>query len=219
MIVAIDGPAGAGKSTVAKLLAEKLRFLYIDTGAMYRALTLKAIETGVSFSDINGLILLAQSTQLRLEKANINSETIILLDGRNVSEEIRLPEVTNSVFHLAGISQVRKLMVHWQREYGVGNDIVMEGRDIGTVVFPEAEKKVYLDASVNIRAKRRYEELKVKNMDINMDDLIVQIKDRDYKDKSRFCGPLKMAQDAFYLDSSVLCIEEVVNRIFAYVKS
>ncbi|MBU1088074.1 MAG: (d)CMP kinase [Candidatus Omnitrophica bacterium] len=217
MIITVDGPAGAGKSTIAKLLAEKLNFLYVDTGAMYRALTLKAENQNMDYADIPGLVKMAEKTKITLEKSK-SCKTIVFLDGFDVSDAIREPIITNAVYKIARIAEIRQIMVSWQRDYGKKHSIVMEGRDIGTVVFPQAEKKFYLDASAQIRAKRRMLELKEKGIDISREELITQIEERDHKDKTRKCGPLKIADDAIYIDSSDLDISEVVTTMLKYLK-
>ncbi|MCP4650020.1 MAG: (d)CMP kinase [PVC group bacterium] len=216
MIITVDGPAGAGKSTIAKKLAQKLGFLYVDTGAMYRAFTLKALNDKVNFADIDRLVFLARETNIQLKQME-NNEIKVLLDGEDVSGLIRTPELTNAVFKVAQIPQIREVMVQWQRSYGESNNIVMEGRDIGTVVFPQADEKFYLDADINIRAERRYNELKEKGIDVDMHDLLEQMKARDYKDKNRSSGPLKKADDAILIDSTGLSIEEVVDTISSYI--
>ncbi|MFH2138806.1 MAG: (d)CMP kinase [Candidatus Omnitrophota bacterium] len=218
MIICIDGPAGAGKSTIARQLAKKLGFLYIDTGAMYRAFTLKVLRSKVDFKMIEKLVELAMRTQITLKQTEDGGEKVFL-DGEDVSQEIRTPELTNAVFKVAGIPQIREVMVHWQREYGHNSDIVMEGRDIGTVVFPKADKKFYLDADVQVRAQRRSKELQEKGMPVNFPELVQQIKDRDQRDKTRTSGPLKQAEDAVLIDSTGLSIREVVDKIFGYIKN
>ncbi len=217
MIIAIDGPAGAGKSTIARLLAEKLGVLYVDTGAMYRALTLKVLRLNIGFKDIKKLIEIASGTDIKLKKSEDHS-TIVLLDGQDVTEPIREPEVTNAVFHVAGIGQIRELMVKFQRNYALGESIVMEGRDIGTVVFPQAEKKFYLDAKPLVRARRRKIELEQKGIDIKIEDIVKQIEERDRRDKTRDCGPLKKAEDAVYIDTSDMGIQEVVDCLLERIK-
>ncbi|MCK4994171.1 MAG: (d)CMP kinase [Candidatus Omnitrophica bacterium] len=217
MIIAIDGPAGAGKSTISKLLAEKLGFLYVDTGAMYRALTLKVIRLKADFKDIEKLIEISTSTEIRLKKGESRS-TIVLLDGEDVTIPIRKPEVTNAVFRVAAIYPIRSRMVKFQREYANNDSIVMEGRDIGTVVFPQARKKFYLDAKTLVRAKRRKLELEKKGIEINIEDIVEQIEARDMRDKTRDCGPLKQAEDAVYIDTSLMNIQEVVSCLLSHIK-
>lgn len=218
MIVAIDGPAGAGKSTIARLLAEKLEYLYVDTGAMYRAQTLKILRLKADFNDQQKLIDIAMQTDIKLKKSE-NNQTIVLLDSEDVSAPIRKPEVTNAVFHVAAIAQIRNLMVKFQREYAKNDSIVMEGRDIGTVVFPEAQKKFYLDAKALVRAKRRKLELEEKGIDIQIEELVKQIESRDKRDLNRECGPLKKADDAIYVDTSCMNIQEVVACLLSYMKN
>ena len=218
MIIAIDGPAGAGKSTIAKLLAEKLDYLYVDTGAMYRALTLKAIRLKADLEDVSGLIEIASKTNIELKKSEDN-RTVVLLDSEDVSEQIRKPEVTNAVFHVAAVGKIRNMMVNFQREYARSSSIVMEGRDIGTVVFPQAQKKFYLDANALVRAKRRKLDLEQKGIAIELDEIVRQIEERDSRDLTRECGPLKRAEDAVYIDTSRMNIQEVVSCLSSCIKN
>ncbi len=217
MVITIDGPAGAGKSTVAKILSQRLGFLYVDTGAMYRALTLKAINEKVKIEDIDALVRLARRTKILL-KADAQGNLKILLDGNDVSEKIRTPQLTQAVFKIARIPQIRQIMVKWQRQYSEMNNIVMEGRDIGTVVFPQAKKKFYLDADFKVRAQRRVKDLEKKFGRVDVRNVARQIKDRDLKDVRRSCGPLKKADDAIYIDSTDLNIEQVVDIALEYLK-
>jgi len=215
MIITIDGPAGAGKSTVAKKLAERLGFLYVDTGAMYRALTLKAMRGNIDFNNIPALVQLAENTKILLLSSS-SGQSVVILDKEDVSAAIRDPQVTNMVFHIARVAQIRDVMARWQRQYGASQDIVMEGRDIGTVIFPNAEKKFYLDASTEIRAQRRFQELLEKKTAITLPEVIKQIEDRDHKDKTRACGPLKVAVDAVYIDSSHRTVDDVIEIMLSY---
>jgi len=217
MIIAIDGPAGAGKSTIAKLLAKKLGFLYIDTGAMYRALTLKAVKTNTDLNDIDALLELFKHTEIILKQKN-DLGVRVFLDGDDVSLAIRTPELTALVYKVASCRQIRDVMVNLQRKYGQSEDIVMEGRDIGTVVFPNADKKFYLDAVADVRAQRRLKDLYEKGIKADKTQVLNKIIERDNLDKNRSCGPLKQADDAVYIDSSNLNIEEVVELLFGIVK-
>lgn len=216
MIVAIDGPAASGKSTVAKRLANCLGFKYLDTGALYRALTLKAIESGVDLQDESALGQLMDNTSLELQDVK-DEEVKVLLDGRDVSKEIRQPLVTSLVHHVAGSPSVRKKMVQLQRKIAQGGNTVVEGRDIGTIVFPNADKKFYLDADVQERAKRRFAELKQSNNEITVAQIAAELNQRDYKDIKRVVSPLKRADDAVYIDTTGLTVEDVVKTLLTYL--
>lgn len=217
MVITIDGPAGSGKSTIAKTIARKLKFLYIDTGAMYRGITLKAVNKGIDLDDVTCLVQLTKQTEICFEDTG-DDELKIFCDGEDVSAKIRDPQLTNLIFKIAQIPQIRELMVDWQRQYGKRKNIVIEGRDIGTVVFPNAEKKFYLDASPRIRAERRLKQLNEKGVLIDLNELIRQINDRDYKDKTRAHGPLIIAPDAIYIDTTNLDLSAVVELVMKYVQ-
>ncbi|HHT9126026.1 MAG TPA: (d)CMP kinase [Candidatus Brocadiia bacterium] len=212
MIVAIDGPAASGKSTVAKRLAKHLNFKYLDTGALYRALTLKAIESQVDLQDESALSQLMDNTSLELQSVR-GDEVKVLLDGRDVSKEIRQPFVTNLIHHIAGSPSVRKKMVQLQRKIARGENTVAEGRDVGTIVFPNADKKFYLDADVQERAKRRLAEAKQNDNKITVEQIAAELNQRDYKDIKRAVSPLKRANDAIYIDTTNLTVEEVVKTL------
>jgi len=217
MVIAIDGPAGSGKSTVAKAVASNLGFLYIDTGAMYRALTLKALRQGLNLADSEGILSMAKDTSLELKTSN--SKICVFLDGEDVSSFIRTPEVTNNIFHIADNPQVRKIMVSLQRRVAEKQNSVLEGRDITSVVFPDAEYKFYIDASFQERARRRWLDFKNKGIDISLEQVEKDLKDRDYRDKTRPVGALKIVEDAVYIDTTNLAVEEVINRILNIVKT
>ncbi|GGB51868.1 (d)CMP kinase [Fictibacillus barbaricus] len=214
--IAIDGPAGAGKSTVAKQVAERLSFIYIDTGAMYRALTYKALTTGTDLNDGTALEALLHSTDIEL----VITETgqAVILDGKDVSKEIRTSEVTNNVSFVARQPEVRTEMVKRQQLLAESGGVVMDGRDIGTHVMPKAELKIFLIASVEERARRRYEENMSKGFESDFEQLKSEIALRDKRDSEREAAPLRKAEDAIELDTTSMTIEEVVSSILHYAK-
>jgi len=216
MIIAIDGPAGAGKSTVAKILAKKLNFLYIDTGSMYRALTLKAIEQVIDIKDTTRLIQMARTSRLDLMN-NPDGSMKVILDGNDVSLSIREPRITRLVSDLAKIKEIREMMLGLQRKLGQQRDSVLDGRDIGTVVFPDADKKFYIDADFKERVTRRYKELKDLGQDVTPEAIEADLKNRDTKDSTREFAPLKKADDAVYIDTTDSTIEEVVEKVKSYI--
>lgn len=217
-IIAIDGPAGSGKSTVAKLIARKLGLFYIDTGAMYRALALKARRSGIAPQDHDKIIKLAKSLDIGMDYNRSTGKLKVTLDGEDVSEEIRKPFITEQVSHIAKIKEVRESMVKLQRKLAEGKNAILEGRDIATVVFPDAYKKFYLDAKPGERVKRRFLELKEKDSSIEEHKVKDDINQRDKIDSTRQHAPLRRADDAFYLDTTRMTIEEVVNAIIREVK-
>lgn len=218
--VAIDGPAGSGKSTVSKLVAEKLGFTYIDTGAMYRAFTLKVMRKGIDLADEKEIIKLSSDLDLRLLPSDEKRTTIrVILDGEDVSEAIRSMEVTRNVKHVARIKEVRKNLVKLQRKMaGEMNGAVMEGRDIGTVVLSDARYKFYLDASLEERIARRLNELHAKGSAITRQEVEEDVKHRDHTDKTREAGPLKKAADAILIDTTDLSVDQVASKIVEHVK-
>ncbi|MDI6758610.1 MAG: (d)CMP kinase [Candidatus Omnitrophota bacterium] len=213
MIIAIDGPAGAGKSTIARIIAKRLSFLYIDTGAMYRALTLKVLETDIDLKETKKIIELASNINIDLTN-NDDGSLKLLLDGKDVSKEIREPQISKFVSDIAKIKEVRLLMLKLQRKLGLQKDSVLDGRDIGTVVFPDANKKFYLDAHFKERVKRRHLELNDLGKKIDYDDVKQDLSNRDTIDSTRETAPLKKADDALYIDTTEMTIEQVVNKIF-----
>jgi len=217
MIVAIDGPAGAGKSTVAKILAKRLGFLYIDTGAMYRALTLKALDNNVDIRDEDKINRLALETRIDL-RSNPDGSLSVILDGRDVSLEIRKPRITEYVSDVSKIKGVRQVLVKMQRELGEKGDCVLEGRDIGTVVFPRAQKKFFIDASSEVRVNRRFKELKGLNQNVAESDVAKDLSNRDKIDSTREVSPLRKAEDAIYIDTTKLSIEGVVEKMLELCK-
>lgn len=215
-IITIDGPAGAGKSTVARELARRLGIFYLDTGAMYRALTLKAIRRGIDLEDERALIELARTTKMNLE--NHSNGIKVILDGEDISEAIRSLEVTNKTFYIARTPGVREIMVQWQREIGTRQSVVIEGRDVGTVVFPQASYKFYLDADFEERTRRRIRELKEKGADVDEQSLTAELKERDHKDLTRPVGPLRVAADAVVIDTTHLTAVQTVGIIMKHLQ-
>ncbi|MFN3134474.1 MAG: (d)CMP kinase [Candidatus Kryptonium sp.] len=211
IIIAIDGPAGSGKSTTARLLAQKLGYTYIDTGAMYRALTLKVLESNVDPSDEDSIVKLAENTKIDLVYENGNLK--VILDDRDVTDKIRTPEVTSLVSIVSAHPKVRDIMVKKQRELGKDGGVVIDGRDIGTVVFPNADLKIFMTADVKERAKRRQKELISKGFKIEIEKLIKEIEERDELDSKREIAPLKKADDAIEIDTTNLTIEEQVELV------
>jgi CMP/dCMP kinase len=209
LIIAIDGPSGAGKSTVARTLAKHLHYVYIDTGAMYRAAALRAKEKGVSAADEEALARLAAS--LRIIFVADSKETRVLCDGEDVTEAIRSPEISLLASDISRRSGVRKALVDMQREMGRPGGVVLEGRDIGTVVFPHAEVKFYLDATPEERARRRFEELRRKGLPVRFGETLEEVIQRDRNDMSRPISPLKKAEDAILIESTNLTVEQVVE--------
>ena len=218
MIIAIDGPAGAGKSTVARLIAQKLGFLYVDTGAMYRALTLKALEEKLDIKNTSGLIEMACQAKIDLTN-NQDGSLKISLDGRDVTGLIRQPQITALVSDIARIKEVREVMLGLQRKLGRARDSVLDGRDIGTVVFPDAHKKFYLDAQFPERVRRRYKELQELSQKITLKEVEADLHNRDTIDSGRAFAPLKKADDAIYIDTTDMTIEEVVNKLLKEIRS
>jgi CMP/dCMP kinase len=216
LIIAIDGPSGAGKSTLAKRLARDLGYTYLDTGAMYRALALKILRQGLDLGDATKLARLVEATDVDLVHREGNLQ--VLLDGVDVSALIRTPEVSQMASKASAFSVVRKRMLDLQRALGQRGNVVAEGRDIGTVIFPQAEVKIYLDASVQERARRRYEELRAAGRDVTVEETIRELKERDKRDSERDVAPLRKAEDALAIDSSGLTAEAVLERVMRVIK-
>ena len=217
MIVAVDGPAGSGKGTVTKKIDEELGFLNLDTGATYRCVALQTLREGVKIENEDEIVRIANDIDIKID--NTGNKDIILLNGEDVSKEIRTKEVTAIVSQVSSIIQVREKMVEVQRNLAKGKNVIVEGRDIGTVVFPNADIKIYLDASEEIRAKRRYEENKQNGIDTTYEEVLENVKMRDYNDMHKKVGALKKADDAIVIDSSNLTIDEVTKKIEDIIKS
>jgi len=215
-VVAIDGPAASGKSTTARLVAERLGFLYLDTGAMYRAITWKALRAGVDLDDAAALEALVRSTQLALAPGEDGVR--VRVDGEDATEAIRAPEVSRGVSQVASVPGVRRRMVEIQREVAAGGRCVVEGRDIGTVVFPEAPVKIFLVASLEERARRRREELAARGVSQEIEDLGRELRRRDRMDSERADSPLRPAEDAIRLDTTGLTIEDQVAEVLRVVR-
>lgn len=211
LVIAIDGPAASGKSTTAHRVAGALGFLHVDTGAMYRAVTLKVLRAGIDPLDRKKITELIRSTHVELLRSNGGNR--VMLDGEDVTDRIRSADVTRSVSAVSMISAVRKAMVREQRNMGNAQSIVLEGRDIGTVVFPDADLKIFMVARIEPRARRRQEELRKRGIDSPLDVLRKEIEERDHIDSSREESPLRKAPDAIELDTSELTIEEQVDFV------
>ncbi len=211
-IVAIDGPAGTGKGTITKLIAKELGFVNIDTGAMYRCATLQTLRQGITnIEEKEKIIKITQNIDIKMKSEA--GEQQIYLNDENVSKEIRSKEVSAFVSPVSSIPEVRKIMVDLQRKMAQNADVIMEGRDITTVVFPNANVKIYLDASVEERAKRRYKENQEKGISMTYEEVLEAIKTRDYNDMNKPVGALKIADDAIVIDSTKLSIEQVKEQV------
>ena len=211
MIVAVDGPAGSGKGTVTKRIEKELGFLNLDTGATYRCVALQVLRENVKLDNEEKIIKIANNINIKID--NTGDKDIILLNGEDVSKEIRTKEVTEVVSQISSIIPVRERMVEVQRNLAKGKNVIVEGRDIGTVVFPNADVKIYLDASEEVRAKRRYEENVQNGINTTYEEVLENVKMRDYNDMHKKVGALKKANDAIIIDSTSLTIDQVVENI------
>ncbi len=214
--MAIDGPAGAGKSTVAKRVAKEMGYTYMDTGAMYRAFAWRVVKEGLDLKNEGELRKALRDT--RIELAERDGRAQVLLNGSDVSEWIRTPELSQMASRVSTSKIVRERMVELQREMGSKGGIVAEGRDIGTVVFPNAEVKIYLDASAQERARRRFEELRTRGSQVNMAETREEMEERDRRDRERDVAPLRPADDAVVIDSTAVDVDSVVERIMEEIK-
>ena len=214
--IAIDGPSGAGKSTIAKDLSKKLNFIYVDTGAMYRAIALYFYENDIDISleDVVSFHLSNIDIDIKYE----DGKQIVLLNGKDVSESIRTEKIGGMASSISVFSEVRSKLLNLQRNLAMKNKVVMDGRDIASHVLPNADLKIYLTASVDTRADRRYKELKEKGLDVNLEEIKKEIETREYRDINREIAPLRQVEEAILIDSSNLSIEEVVEKIISFVK-
>ena len=215
--VAIDGPAGAGKSTVAKSVAKKLEFVYVDTGAMYRAIGLNCIKNGVDIHDEEAVLAILNDTDVSIKY--IDNEQAVILNGENVNGQIRTQEVSEAASVVSAYKLVREKMVALQQSLAVTEDVVMDGRDIASCVLPNAQVKIYLDASVEVRAKRRYLELIEKGKEADLKTVEDEVRERDYRDMHRENSPLIRVPEAILVDSSYMTIDEVVEEIVSKVRN
>ena len=212
-IIAIDGPSGAGKGTIAKLLAKKLDYLYIDTGAMYRCVALKTLINNIKATDEDKIVEILKKSKIKL-----TNDGKVFLDEIDVSEQIRSMEVTKRVSKISHIVELRKVMKEKQRSFLKNNNIVMEGRDITTEVFPNADYKFYLDASIEERARRRFIQNQEKGIESSLQEITESIKERDYDDMNRKVGALRRTSEQIYIDSTNLTIDEVVDKMLKEMK-
>lgn len=209
--IAIDGPAGAGKSSIAKAVAKRLGFIYVDTGALYRSVALNALQQHLSPENPDEII--AMLDDITVDLAFEEGSQKVILNGVDVSEDIRLPEVSANASKVSAIPEVRTFLFELQQKMARENNVLMDGRDIGTVVLPNADLKIFLTASPEVRAKRRYDELIAKGQEVDYETILKDVKERDYRDSHRAVAPLKAADDAVYLDTSDMSFDEVANRI------
>jgi cytidylate kinase len=217
LVITIDGPAASGKSTVARMLAKRIGASFLDTGAMYRAVTLAAIQAGIDLEDKDKLLAILKKKQFSFDDCEGIMRAYI--DNLDVTEQIRQPDVTAKAHHIASTPAIRKKLVEMQRQYATDHQkVVTEGRDQGTVAFPQADIKFYLTADDNVRAKRRYSELKTIGKEESLEDVHKEISNRDKSDQVRQVGPLKPADDAIVIDTTALTLEQVVEKLFGFVK-
>ena len=214
--IAIDGPAGAGKSSVAKAVAAKLGFIYVDTGALYRSIGVNALRNGLNTEDAAAVTALLPATKVELKF--VDGTQKVFLNGEDVSEAIRMPEASMAASNVSAIPAVRTFLLDLQRDMAKNNNVIMDGRDIGTVILPDAQYKFFLTASAEVRADRRFKELAEKGINVDYKSLLEEIIQRDYNDSHRETAPLKQADDAILIDSSDMNIDEVINAIISNIK-
>ena len=214
--IALDGPSGSGKSTIAKRLSNKLNILYLDTGAMYRATAVKSLSLGIDTFDEQGVKTFIDDINLEIKYIDGTQHTY--LDGEDVSEKIREPHVSMAASNISSLKCVRLKMVEMQRKIASQMSCVLDGRDIGSYVLPNADFKFYITASVDVRADRRYKELSLKGHKVDFDQLRQEIEQRDHNDKTRDFAPLRKADDAIEIDTSFMTIEQVINKVLSYIE-
>lgn len=216
LIIAIDGPAGSGKTTIAKKVAKALGYLHIDSGSMYRALTRKVIKEKIDLDNKAELLKVVKATRIDLKQ--VDGKFIVLLDGENVSDKLRTPEINKNINTIAAVPEIRRYLLEIQRKLGKDGGIVMEGRDIGTAIFPHADSKFYIDASIKERTRRRFKELSDSGKKVDLSKLEKSIRIRDKKDKTRDTNPLRIAEDAIVIDTTGLSINEVTQKILKEIE-
>ena len=214
--IAIDGPSGAGKSTIAKEIAKRLNIIYLDTGAMYRAIGLKAVRLGIDTEDVQGVTGILDSTQIEIKYED--GVQIIYLDGEDVSTAIREHHISKAASNVSKIPAVRLKLVAMQREIAAKNNVVLDGRDITSYVLKDANNKFYLTATPEERAKRRYKELIEKGQNVDYETILADINDRDYNDTHRDFAPLTRTEDSVFIDSTELTVEQAIEKIVSYIK-
>lgn len=215
--IAIDGPAGAGKSTIAKQVARRENLIYIDTGAMYRAMSLLMLQNGIPLNDAEKIG--QECSRAQIDISYENGEQAVFLNGENVDAFLREERVGNAASAVSAVPRVRERLVQLQRELAESADVVMDGRDIGTVVLPDADLKIYLTASSRVRAERRYRELQEKGIEADLKTIQRDIEERDHRDMTRETSPLRQAEDAVVIDSSMMTVDEVIQNILDLIQS
>lgn len=216
LVIAIDGPSGSGKSTVGKAIARRLHYLYIDSGAIYRAIGRKAIDTGTALNDAGSLPGLARESEIKL--LGDPDHLRVLLDGSDVTDSIRRPDASHASSVVATIPEVREAVVEKLREMARAGGVVMDGRDIGTKVFPDAHVKMFLDASPGVRARRRFEEERERGRDVSVEAIRAELEDRDRRDRERAATPLVKAPDAIFIDTSDMALDAVIEHVLEIVR-
>ena len=217
LVIAIDGPSGSGKSTVGKAVARRLDYLYIDSGAIYRAIARSAIDTGTPLEDAASMARLARAAEIRL--VGDPDHLRVLLDGRDVTDSIRQPDASHSSSVVATIPEVREAVVDKLREMAQAGGVVMDGRDIGTKVFPDAQVKLFLDASLDVRARRRFEEERERGRDVYVEAIRAELEERDRRDRERTATPLVKAGDAIFIDTSDMPLDRVIEHVLEIVRT